>query len=70
MWEQYKKTFLVTQATIWIVALGVTFWSHAWNAGAMFFVVMQMSAIIGAMWATRLKHKIERSIAAPPVPRA
>jgi hypothetical protein len=65
MWEQYKKTFAATQAVILTVAVAVTFWSHAWNAGAMFFVIMQMGAILGAMWATRLKRMVQRSGSLP-----
>ena len=65
MWEQYKKTFAVTQIVILTVAVAVTLWSRAWNAGAMFFVIMQMGAILGAMWATRLKRMVERSGALP-----
>lgn len=66
MWEQYKKTLPATQSVIAFVTVAVTLWTRAWNAGAMFFVVMQMGAILGAMWAVRLKHKVERALRASP----
>jgi H+/Cl- antiporter ClcA len=65
MWEQYKKTFAVTQAVILTVAVAVTFSTRAWNAGALFFVIMQFGAIFGAVWATRIKRMVPRPGALP-----
>jgi hypothetical protein len=37
------------------------FLGHQWTTAAMFFVVMQVSAVIGAVWACRVKALIQRS---------
>ena len=58
MWEQYKKTFWPTQIAIGLISAGVIMSTHAWNAGAVFFVVMQMGGILGAIWGVRLRTKI------------
>ncbi len=66
MWEQYKKTFLAMQLVIWVVTLGVLFWSHQWAGAAMFFVIMQIGSVFGVMWGHRLRKKFQRYDARPP----
>jgi hypothetical protein len=61
MLERYKRTFFVTQAAIAAVTVAVFIQSHRWAAAAVFFATMQGGALIGALWAARLKRKIERS---------
>jgi len=58
MWEQYKKTAVGIQIVIAIVTIGILILSRHLAAGGMFFVVMQLSAVLGAGWATRL-HRLE-----------
>ena len=60
MWEQYKKTAVGIQIVIGIVTLAVVIWSRTLSAGGVFFVAMQLSALLGAGWATRLKRIKER----------
>jgi hypothetical protein len=61
MWEQYKKTFAKTQGVIVVVTVGTYLYlGHMVARSAVFFVVMQLSAAVGAMWGTRLKNKVNR----------
>lgn len=58
MLEQYVKTFWGMQAVIALVTLAVFFGlNRIWSLAALFFVVMQASALLGAMWAARLSRK-------------
>ena len=59
MMERYKKTFWGMQAVIWLIAFGVLAWAHMWSLAALFFVTMQIGAVVGAMWATRLKNRLD-----------
>jgi len=60
MWEQYKKTAVGIQVVIAIVTIAVLIWSRNLAAGGVFFVAMQLSAVLGAGWATRLHRLQER----------
>ena len=59
MWEQYKKTFGRMQTVIALVT-GAVFlgMNQMWFVTATFFLTMQVGAVVGAMWATRLKRKL------------
>jgi hypothetical protein len=60
MWEQYKRTLPVIQSTIFLVTVGIYLTlHHLLLLAALFFVAMQLSALLGAMWAARLKGKLE-----------
>jgi hypothetical protein len=60
MLERYKRTFLGTQIMIALIT-GVIFYKlQVWQAAAVFFATMQLGAVAGAMWASRLKRKIEQ----------
>jgi hypothetical protein len=60
MWAQYKRTFWFMQVLICLVTCGIYLtMNHLVVAAALFFVVMQVSAVVGAMWASRLKRKLE-----------
>jgi hypothetical protein len=60
MWEQYKKRFVRMQAFILAFACGVfVICNRQWLPAAMFFVVMQISAFVGAGWASRLTRKTQ-----------
>jgi hypothetical protein len=60
MWNYYKKTFvavqLVTGAVSWSVYRST---NHLLAPAAIFFVSMQVSAFFGAMWASRLRRKMQ-----------
>jgi hypothetical protein len=63
MIDQYKKTLVPTQIAILVVSIAALLWSHRIIAALSFFVVMQLCALLGAMWGARLKGKIERAMA-------
>jgi hypothetical protein len=60
MWAHYRKTFLGIQVVIAMVTcmafLGT---GYRLPAAAVFFAVMQFGAVLGAMWAVRIKGKFE-----------
>jgi hypothetical protein len=61
MWEHYKKTFKGIQLVIALVAVGVYFFfGRHWQQAAVFFLVMQFSAVMGAVWAARLRAVMQR----------
>ena len=62
MWEQYKRTFGAIQVVIGMVTFGVVLWSRLWALAGLFFVTMQVAAVIGAMWGHRLKGKAARAM--------
>jgi hypothetical protein len=60
MWAYYKKTFPLVQVTALLVSyLVYQRTNRAWPPAAVFFAIMQLSAVFGAMWASRLSKKIE-----------
>jgi hypothetical protein len=60
MWEQYKRTFGRTQAVIAIVTLlTYLYMGEVAPRSAAFFLMMQFGAVVGAMWGTRLKKKVD-----------
>ena len=61
MLERYRRTFFVTQASIAAVTVAVLVQSHRLAAAAAFFATMQLGAVVGALWAARLKRKIQRT---------
>ena len=60
IFETYKKTFWRMQAVMLLAALMIWVVSHSRDLAGLFFIVMQASSLIGASWATRLKHKVAR----------
>jgi len=67
MWEQYKKTFWAIQVVIVIAAIAVLVWSHLVALAALFFCTMQLSAVLGGLWAGRLKRKFGTPVCQPRV---
>jgi hypothetical protein len=64
MWEHYKKTFKGIQVVIWLVAACVyLFFGRQWQQAGIFFLFMQFSAVIGAVWAARLSTMTQRRAA-------
>jgi len=56
MWAQYKKTFLRIQIMILLVTCAVLFATGGRLPQAVvFFTVMQIGAVLGAMWGVRIR---------------
>jgi hypothetical protein len=71
MWEHYKKTFFGMQAVIWLVSVSVyLLFGRQWRMAATFFLVMQFSAVSGAVWAARIRAMTQRQAGGPKVRRA
>ena len=71
MWEQYRKTFFGMQAVIWLVTIVVyVFFGQQWRMAATFFLVMQFSAVSGAVWAARIRAMMNREAGLAKVRRA
>ena len=61
MWAHYKKTFVGVQVVIWLVAIGVyLLFGRQWQQAATFFLFMQLSAVIGSVWAARLNAFMQK----------
>ena len=59
MWQQYKRTAPFIQTAILVFSVGIYLTFHQLVlVAAMFFVVMQLGAVVGAAWAYRLKGKL------------
>ncbi len=59
MWEHYKTTFTKIQAYILLASAALYFsLGRQWITTAVFFVIMQLGSVVGAMWAQRLKRKL------------
>jgi hypothetical protein len=59
MWQHYRKTFVGMQMLIWAVAIAALFFFGPMPA-TLFFIVMQISAVMGAVWAARLSAMVQR----------
>ena len=57
--EHYKNTLVGTQAMIALITLVALMKTHRVIAALAFFATMQIGAVLGAVWAARLKNKIE-----------
>lgn len=60
IFETYKKTFWRMQVIMVVAAAMIWAVTHSRDLAAVFFVVMQVSSLLGASWATRLKNKVAR----------
>ena len=60
MWmRQYKKTFVGMQTVIVLITLAVHFQMYrSLQLTLFFFLVLQGAALAGALWASRLKRRI------------
>jgi hypothetical protein len=67
MWSYYKRTFVSVQlfagAICWMVYRAT---NHQLPPTAVFFISMQVGAVLGAMWANRLRKKVARSMSCLP----
>jgi hypothetical protein len=56
MLEQYKKTFLGMQAfMVFMAGMGVVA-ARSLFVGVVFYATMQVGAVLGAVWAARIKR--------------
>jgi hypothetical protein len=61
MLEQYKRTFVRMQLVIAIVTVATYLgMGHMLARSAVFFLMMQVGAVVGAVWAVRLKRIFQR----------
>jgi uncharacterized membrane protein YfcA len=59
MWEHYRSTFKGIQALIVVAVAGVyLFFGQHWELAAMFLLVMEVGAVVGAAWGARLKARM------------
>jgi chromate transport protein ChrA len=61
MWEQYKKTARYMQALILLACVAIYFTTWQWMAVLVFFVMMQVSAFLGAAWGARIKERANKA---------
>ena len=67
MWQRYWRTFKFTQSIILTMSVVIFFaYGNALSA-LIFFALMQGFALIGAVWAARLKRLTERSVSRLPL---
>ena len=60
MWEEYRKTLKPVQALIATVTAATYLGMHRmWFVTAVFFLMMQVGALLGALWAHRLRQKVQ-----------
>jgi hypothetical protein len=61
MWQQYRKHLIATQLFILAMCAVLYFLGKAPLASIVsVFAVMQLGALVGAWWGTRLKAKMQR----------
>jgi hypothetical protein len=56
MWARYRKSLVGMQSLITLITLGALILSHRLLVAGAFFITMQLGALFGAMWATRLER--------------
>jgi MFS-type transporter involved in bile tolerance (Atg22 family) len=66
MWKQYRKTFVGMQVVVAMAASAILWWSRVPGLAALFFLVMQMAAVVGAFWGARLDRRLRKGFALPP----
>jgi low temperature requirement protein LtrA len=61
-WAHYKKTFLLIQLLIALMAFQIHRQvQQTWAVTAVFFLMMQLGALLGAVWAGRLRRRLVAS---------
>jgi len=61
MWlTQYKKTFVGMQTVIALITAAVHLGMYrSWGPTASFFLVLQGASLAGALWASRIKRRVD-----------
>jgi hypothetical protein len=67
MREQYRKTFVGVQ----VLSFGVAAWvyfqvTHAWAPTLVVLLAMQVGGVVGAMWGSSLRKRMQQRLAALP----
>ena len=57
MWKQYRKNFAGMQSLMFIVSAVIYMRSHLLTQALVFFAIMQLGSLSGAMWAARIKSR-------------
>ncbi|HEX2661105.1 MAG TPA: hypothetical protein VHU40_22650 [Polyangia bacterium] len=61
--KQYRKTFVGMQTVIGLVTALVYFRVYrSWEPTLSFFFVLQGAALAGALWASRLKERVQNNV--------
>ncbi len=61
MLERYRRTFPVTQAVIAVATIALLVKLPAWQSAAVFFVMIQLGAVAGSLWAACIKRRVEHA---------
>jgi uncharacterized membrane protein YfcA len=72
MWEQYRKTLVITQLFIWAACASIYYFGGGQGSIVpvlVIFVIMQLGAFAGAAFGARMKAKMERARDALPLQR-
>ena len=48
------------QLVIFSVSSAILYWTRVWTIAGTFLLTMQLGALVGALWAARLKRLFER----------
>lgn len=63
MWEQYKKSLRGMQLVIVLVtALAYLKFYRAWEPTVMFFAILEIASVAGAVWATRIRKRFPSNV--------
>jgi hypothetical protein len=66
MWQRYRKTFFGMQVFIWLICLGALPLFGP-KVALTLLVVMQWSAVVGAVWSARIVRFSDRRAARLPL---
>ena len=71
MWEQYRKTLVITQLFIWAACASIFYFGGGGSVVPVLaiFVIMQLGAFAGAAFGARVKAKMDRARDALPLQR-
>jgi hypothetical protein len=59
-WQQYKKNFIGMQTVIALITIAAYFKLYrAWEPAMSFFFVLEGAAFAGALWASRIKRRLD-----------
>jgi len=59
-WKQYKKNFFGMQTVVALITVSAHFALYrAWGPTLSFFFVLQGATVAGALWASRIKRRLD-----------
>jgi hypothetical protein len=63
MWDQYKKSLFGMQAVIALdTAAAYLQIYRAWQPTVMFFAILQIASVAGALWAIRIRKRFPSNV--------